>query len=133
MPSYSPAAYESTYSPVGRFGASDLRPYGSQAGVTMNYAGGGGLGGGALLAEEHRELPVELPVAQILQHPLVLRLHDALHGAVVVRGIVVAAVGGEDGSAVEQVREDVGVVHPGVLGLNVIQPPVVADVVVVSE
>ena len=85
------------------------------------------------LAEEARDLVVERALLEVAQHRLVLRLHQLLHGADVARRIVVEALGREDGSVVEQVREDVRIVDARVLGLHVPQTAGVADVVVVAE
>ena len=79
------------------------------------------------------DLGVERPRPQLLQHRLVLRLHQLLHLAVLVCRGVVDALGGEDGAAEEQVREDVGVLQAGVFGLHVVQAAGVPDVVVVTE
>src|SRR6185295_11142052 len=79
------------------------------------------------------DLLVVLPVLELAQDRLVLGLHEGLHDLAVGLRVVDHLLGVDDDAVVEEVRVEVRVGDPRVLGLYVKQPPAVADVMVVAQ
>jgi len=79
----------------------------------------------------------ELPRDQTAQHSLVLLFHHPAHQlfeiALASTGGIARLLGGDDISAEEKMGDEVGVRQTGVLGLDVIDPLAVLDVVVESD
>jgi len=76
---------------------------------------------------------VEEAALQLLQDVLVHLLHLDLDLIFDRIGIVVITLRGNDDAFEEKVRENAGMRYPRVLGLDVINPPVVSDVMIEPE
>ncbi len=84
-------------------------------------------------AEVLIDLVVELPALEVLQHRLVLRLHQRLDRVLRRAGVVDQLAGRDDHAAMEHVREQMRRHHARILGLDVKHQAAIADVVVVAE